>query len=853
MPLVPGSRLGPYEIAAPLGAGGMGEVYRARDPRLGRDVAIKVLPPAFAADPDRLHRFEQEARATAALTDPNIVAVHDVGTADGRPYVVTELLDGETLRAALGGGALPLRKALGFAQQIARGLAAAHRRGIVHRDLKPENVFVTSDGLVKILDFGLAKLSEAAAAGAVPAGPGHAMSTTAPGLVLGTVGYMSPEQARGEPTDPRSDIFAFGAVLYEMLAGQRAFQGASAADTLSAILKEQPPDLTMVVPGLSPALARIVDRCLEKSRDDRFQSAADLRFALEAISGVSTPAAAEPPPRRWPWRPAVAVVALAAAAGGAYLLGAARPRESQPAFHQLTFRRGAIQGARFTADGQTIVYGAAWEGGPTELFSTRPEAPEARPLQMTGMGIFAMSSKGEMAVVLEPRGYGRVEGTLARAPLAGGVPRQLADSVLAADWNPDGSELALVRSGGGQDVLEYPVGRVLYDPSPGHITHVRVSPSGDAVAVISHPVSGDTAGEVVLVDMAGKATTLSTGWNSVLGLAWAPAGDEIWFTGTRRGAAQALYAVNRSGRERLLLAAPATLVLHDVAADGRALVSRDAWGAGVMVRAPGAASERDLSWLDGSTAWDLSADGTTMVLEEAWEGGGTARSIYLRTTDGAPALRLGDGVPLALSPDKQWVLSTPVAATSLVLLPTGVGQARTLPAGPIASYFPAARFLPDGRRFLIAAAEKDKPSRIYLQAIDGAAPRPVTPEGVFGRLAILPDGERFVTRGTDRRLAVFAIAGGPGQPVAGALGRDLPIVVSPDGEWLYVQGPGELPAEVARIHLRTGRREPVRSLLPPDPAGTMDILRIVMTPDARAYAYTFVRALSALYLVDGLK
>jgi hypothetical protein len=357
----------------------------------------------------------------------------------------------------------------------------------------------------------------------------------------------------------------------------------------------------------------------------------------------------------------------------------------------------------------------------------------------------------------------------------------------------------------------------------------------------------------MLVDMSGTATTLSSGWNSVLGLAWAPSGDEIWFTGTRRGAAQALYAVDRSGRERLLLAAPATLMLHDVAADGRALVSRDAWGAGVMVRAPDAAAERDLSWLDGSTAWDLSADGTTMVLEEAWEGGGTARSIYLRTTDGAPALRLGEGVPLALSPDKQWVVSTPVAATSLVLLPTGVGQARTLPAGPIASYFPAARFLPGGARLLFAAAEKDRPSRIYLQAIDGGEPQPVTPEGVFGRLAVLPDGERFVTRGTDRRLAVFAIAGGPGQPVAGALGRDLPIVVSPDGEWLYVQGPGDLPAEVARIHLRTGRREPVRTLLPPDPAGTMDILRVVMTPDARAYAYTFVRALSALYLVDGIR
>jgi hypothetical protein len=847
MHLAPGSRLGPYEIGALLGAGGMGEVYRARDPRLARDVAIKVLPATFATDPERLQRFEQEARATAALNDANIVAIYDVGTADGQPYVVTELLDGVTLRAALADGALPLRKALGYAQQIVRGLAAAHRRGIVHRDLKPENLFVTADGMVKILDFGLAKLSEAAGT------TRSAMSTTAAGLVLGTVGYMSPEQARGELADARADIFSFGAVLYEMLAGQRAFQGNSAAETLSAILKEQPPDLTLVVPGLSPALARIVDRCLEKARDDRFQTAADLRFALEAISGVSTPAIAAAPARRLPrkWMMGVAAVALALAGG--FALGARQPTPAQPRFHQLTFSRGAVQGARFTADGQTIVYAAAWEGRPTELFSTRPDAPEARPLQMTGMGLFAMSTKGEMAVVLDPQGFGRVEGTLARAALAGGPPRELADGVLAADWRPDGSELAIVRSGGGKDVLEYPIGRPLYDPSPGHITHIRVSPAGDAVAMLVHPVSGDTAGAVAVVDLDGRATTLSSGWNSVLGLAWSPDGREIWFTGTRTGAAQALHAVNRDGRERQLLAAPATLTLHDVAADGRALVSRDAWGAGVMAQAIGADRERDLSWLDGSMAWDLSADGSTTVLEESWEGGGTARSIYLRTLDGAPAVRLGDGVPLALSPDKQWVLSTTVAGDRLVLVPTGVGQPRTLPAGPIASYFPGARFLPDGRRVLIAAAEKDRPNRIYLQSIDGGDPRAVTADGVFGRLAVLPDGEHFVTRGIDRRLAMFAIGGGAPRPLAGAEGRDVPIVVSADGEWLYVQGARSLPAELARVNLRTGRREPVRALLPPDPAGTMEILRTVMTPDGRAYVYTFVRALSAVYVVDGLK
>ena len=476
MNLEPGSRLGPYEILSLLGAGGMGEVYRARDARLLRDVAIKVLPATFTAEPERLQRFEQEARACAALNDPNIVAIYDVGTAHGQPYVVTELLDGETLRGALDGGPLPLRKSLAYAQQIARGISAAHRRGIVHRDLKPENVFVTRDGLVKILDFGIAKL----AAGAD--GSRSAMSTTLPGVVLGTVGYMSPEQAKGELADHRSDIFSFGAVLHEMLSGQRAFHGDSPMETLSAILKEQPPDLTQVVPGLAPGLARIVDRCLEKHRDDRFQSASDLGFALEAISGVSTvaPVVARPMRRRWRW------VAAAAALGvllvGAFTLGARSAREMPPRFQQLTFRRGAVQGARFTADG-TIVYGAAWEGAATELYTTRADSAEARSLQMAGTGILSISSRGELAVVLDPRGFGRVQGTLARAALAGGPPRQLAEGVLAADWRPDGSELAIVRSGDGRDALEYPIGRVLYDPSPGHITHIRVSPSGDAVAV----------------------------------------------------------------------------------------------------------------------------------------------------------------------------------------------------------------------------------------------------------------------------------------------------------------------------------------------------------------------------------
>src|ERR1700733_14561015 len=310
MNLSPGSRLGPYEIVAPLGAGGMGEVYRARDSRLKREVAIKVLPQAFSLDADRLRRFEQEALATAALNPPNILAVFDLGTNEGSPYVVSELLEGETLRERLRGGSITVRKTLDYTLQIAHGLAAAHEKGIIHRDLKPENLFLTKDGRVKILDFGLAKLTQPES-GDHTSLPTMTHATEA-GVVLGTAGYMSPEQVRGMAVDARSDIFSFGAILYEMISGKRAFHRETSADTMSAILKEDPPDLSETNRNVSPALERIVQHCLEKNPEQRFHSASDIAFDLEHLSGASsttgrvTAAAAAQPRRKL----------LAAAAGG---------------------------------------------------------------------------------------------------------------------------------------------------------------------------------------------------------------------------------------------------------------------------------------------------------------------------------------------------------------------------------------------------------------------------------------------------------------------------------------------------------------------------------------------------------
>ncbi|HVE66412.1 MAG TPA: serine/threonine-protein kinase, partial [Thermoanaerobaculia bacterium] len=360
MTLASGTRLGPYEIVGALGAGGMGEVYRAHDTRLKREVAVKVLPSSFSTDPDRLRRFELEAEAAGRLNHPNILAIYDVGTHDGAPYVVSELLEGETLRVVLADGPLPLRRALEYARGIAAGLAAAHEKGIVHRDLKPENVFVTADGRAKILDFGLAKLTEPArpdsGQSALPTSPG-----TEPGVVMGSAGYMSPEQVRGGATDHRSDLFSFGAILFEMLSGRRAFQGDSSVETMNAILKEEPPELTGSGRNVPPGIDRVLRHCLEKNPALRFQSARDLAFDLESLSEPSAAAAVVPIAAAGakPRTGLVAAIVLALVAAALAWVAGRGAKTAPPVFQRLTFRAGTVFTGRFAPDGQTIVYSAA--------------------------------------------------------------------------------------------------------------------------------------------------------------------------------------------------------------------------------------------------------------------------------------------------------------------------------------------------------------------------------------------------------------------------------------------------------------------------------------------------------------
>ena len=885
MTLPNGTRLGPYEILGPLGAGGMGVVYRARDTRLGRDVAVKVLPAEFAEDLERLRRFEREARAAGRINDPNLLAIYDVGVHDGQPYLVAELLEGQTLRARLGGAALPVRKAVDYAIQLAHGLAAAHERGIVHRDLKPSNLFLTRDGRLKILDFGLAKfvpvrgdpppvddvsttLGPGSGAGEGPPdrrepSPDASLLETAPGAILGTYCYMSPEQVQGLAVDSRSDLFAFGILLYEMLSGRCAFRRDTVGATFEAILREDPPPLADGDGRVSPALDRVVRRCLEKAPDERFQSARDLAFALEVVAGdgrVRPPG--RPPVARWR-RAGVALGLLAvlavAAGAGAWIGRGSGPRPIR--YQRMTFRRGAVHAARFAPDGQ-VVYAAAWEGRPCRIYATRPSVAALDPLGHLGpANLLAISHGGELAVALDPR-WSSIwisRGTLARAPLAEGRPRPLRAEVRWADFAPDGQRLAIVTAAGGRDRLEYPEGTVLYE-SAGAISHPRVAPDGRAVAFLDHPKYNDNRGSVALVDTAGHVRPLTPEFKGVNGLAWAKGGREVWFSPVEADEAMdhAIYAVTLSGRQRVVSRMIGGLTLHDVAPDGRALVARKEWWVGTGALAPGAARERDLSWLEWTVPAALSADGSTLLFFECSDAFGSNYMTALRGLDGGDVMRLGPGEAQALSPDGRWALAILLQPESrLVLLPTGAGAVRRLAPGRLAGYDAAAWF-PDGRRLLIAGHEPGRPPRCYVQALDGGAPRVVTPDGYRFPPAtdpVAPDGSRFVAIGPDDQVAIIPAGGGRPESVAGLTPGDQPLRWGPDGRSLLVARQGALPAEVYRFDLAAGRkdRQPLRRILPADPAGVVAIGRVVLTPDARAYAYSYNRMIEELYVVDGLE
>jgi eukaryotic-like serine/threonine-protein kinase len=858
MPIPAGTKLGPYEIQSQIGAGGMGEVYRARDSRLGREVAIKILPESFATDAERLRRFEHESQAVAALNHPNILAIYDVGTRDGSPYLVSELLEGESLRAVLEKGPIPQRKAIEYAVQIANGLAAAHDKGIVHRDLKPDNLYICRDGRVKILDFGLAKMS----AKETPGVDGATMTQhTAAGVVMGTASYMAPEQVRGGQIDARTDMFSFGVVLYEMLSGKRVFQRDSSPETMTAILKEDVPEFTDTKLPVSPALERIVRRCLEKSPDHRFQSAKDLAFALEAVSQISGPktggqaAISAPPPetksRTLPFA-AGAIVLAAAMLGAGWWLGHSKP-PTPPTYRQFTFRAGFMGNARFTPDG-SIIYNATWEGTDGQLYIAPVDSLGERELPFKNVEILAVSSKGELAVRLNStnRGGYAVSGTLARVNYNGGTPRPILENVQDADWSADGEKLAVVRliSETGHWRLEYPIGTVIID-TINWISNPKISADGKSIAFLDHENTiGDDRGTVAVVGLDGKEKKLSSGWNSAEGLVWSPSGSEVWFSASDLGAENNLYAVSLDGKRRPLANVPGGLWIQDIRG-GRVLAIAHRLRLNARGMAPGARSEVELGWLGWTFVRDISRDGKQILFEEEAEGGGPNYTVFLRGMDGSPPTRLGEGLARAISPDGKWVITQDLSGTALKLVPTGAGEARSLTHDNIS--YSSVRYMPDGKHLIGIGAEQGKSGRTYLIDAQTGDSKPLTPEGYRGT-TISHDGSKVAMRGPDGSWGIWSMADNKFTLIPSLDPKYGVRQWTRDDRELYAASSRteERRARVFRVDPTTGKMEFWKEF-GGEMTGIQNVGQPLMAENADAYVYIYAQTLSEGYVVSHLQ
>ncbi|MGB8582497.1 MAG: WD40 repeat domain-containing serine/threonine protein kinase [Candidatus Sulfotelmatobacter sp.] len=848
-----GRVIGHYRVVEKIGAGAMGEVFRARDERLDREVALKLIRPASSANPDHLRRFELEARAAAALNHPNIVAVYDIGVDEGTPYIVCELLEGMTLRKRLSQGALPVPLAVEYSLQIVQGLIAAHQRRIIHRDLKPENLFVTTDGRIKILDFGVAKLQSA------PEESGRTVeeltTITKSGMVLGTVAYMAPEQLRGKPVDHRCDIFSVGAILYEMLAGRRAFRGETEVDTITAVLREDPPNSDLEQAGIPLQFRQIVRHCLEKEPENRFQSASDLGFALETLSDATGGPVARRKSTRFqarvlPWTLVgiflVAILLLAA-------LQLTRKPLPNPTYQRLTFEEGTVYSARFTPDFHSIVYGAAWNERPLQLFSTVGDSLLTQPLNVTDASLLAISKRGELALTIHGAHMEHLKiekGTLARAPLAGGSPRELLEDVAWADWDAKG-EIAVVHHIDGRDQIEYPIGHVLYR-SNGWISHIRVSPQDDRIAFINHLSLWDDRGSVSLLDHAGRVRTLSPVYDSADGLAWSSDGKEIWFTAAASGYTRSLWAVNEAGKVRTILDIPAGLTLQDTAPDGRVLVSLDVERL-AMATSTRAGKAVDISWHDWDVAKDISHDGQSVLFEDASEAAGPNYAVAIRKIDGAPPVQLGEGSAGGLSPDGKWAISIiPGRPGRITLYPVGPGQPRPIPVtGLERIHNGSSHFLADGKRITINGNEPGHGVRCYFVDLESGKLTPVTPEGVTGGL-VSPDG-RYIIANNGPVAAVYPIPGGPPRPIPGFDPRLIPVQWSEDDSALYGYLPGQIPTKVFKINLATGKKTLVQELKPETNAGLVRIAPVVVDHDGSRFAYSYYQVFSVLYVVSGLR
>lgn len=842
-----GQRIGPYLINELIGEGGMGLVFKACDMQLNRSVAIKVLPTDRLADPDRKIRFLQEAKAASVLNHPNIVTVHGMTQERDTDFIVMEFVSGKTLDRVIPSKGLPLKQAVKYGLEIADAVAAAHAAGIVHRDIKPSNIMITEQGRVKVLDFGLAKLAEPEQTSqnerAEPL-------TTKAGMVFGTAAYMSPEQAEGKAADVRSDIFSFGALLYQMVTGRRAFPGENVITILAAVINQEPAPIATLIPNVPRELEWVLSRCLKKDPNRRIQHMVDVKIALEEVlERLEAPSGPRPVVRsRRRWIVPALAAALLGLAGGAWL--GLRVFHKEPiTFQRLTFRRGDIIASKFAPHG-TVVYTAAWDGAQPALFVGQPGSREARPLELPSGTIQSVSASGEMAILIGAADAGSL-GTLARAPLAGGAPRAILENVSFADWGPGGDSLAVIRTENGKHRIEYPIGTVLYEtPSLQSPAFLSVSPGGDRLAFFDFTNDGDYSLKVLNTQR--RTWILSKGWRAIGGVGWSPNGKEVWFGGGRTGNDPAIYAVDLSGRERLLTQIAGRPTLQDIARDGRLLVGNTDSRLGIRCLTSGSKDERELAWLDASSLTDISNDGRQIVFLELSSGQGRNPAIYLRATDGSPAVRLGYGNRPVFSPDGKWVacLRRDRESSQIVLLPTGPGEEKPLHTGSIQPE--TAEWFSDGKHLLFTGDEAGQPPRTYTYDLANGQLTPVTPVGVRAS-AVSPNGQSAIVI-RDGNAILLSLAGGPEAPL-GAVGPDISVIRwTGDGAHIFLERTGDehRSATILRMDAPSGHMEIWRDLQRPDRAGFF-YGPPRLSADGKSYAFTFQQDLSTLYLVNGIK
>ena len=864
MALSPGNRLGPYEIVAPLGAGGMGEVYRAKDTRLGRDVAVKVLPQHLSSNPEIRARFEREAKTVSSLNHPHICTLHDVGREGDTDYLVMELIEGETLAARLMKGALPLTDVLKFGAQIADALDRAHRAGVMHRDLKPGNVMITKSG-AKLMDFGLARATGLGAVTELTSSPTVAGPLTAEGTILGTFQYMAPEQLEGQDSDARADLWALGCVLYEMATGKRAFEGKSQASLITAIMGSEPAPISQVSPLAPQALESLVGACLAKDPAERIQSAHDVKLQLQwiAVGGSQTGAqaavGARPRTRsRFAWLGVAAVIAALILGAAAGYLGRPRPTPTSAgvadvSYRAVTFEEGFVFAARFGPDGRTIVYSADWDRQPRDVFVTSLDSPDFRPLGFKGSDLLAISRSGELAILsgsTVPSGnsYYR-KGTLARASLTGGAPRLELEGVRFADFGADGA-MAVIRDDERRLTLEYPVGQVLVEGRSGLVVP-RVSPSGEYVAVFDARTTG--ALTVKIFNRSGKLVVSSPPFSDWWGLAWTPA-NELWFAATETGGVQtAVFGLDLKGRQRVVFRAPGGVTLHDISAQGDMLASFDHGLGRVELIDTANAAPQDRTWRDGGTLAGFSAT-HAMLLNQSGGGGsgGPHGSVYFWQPEDQQPVRVAEGRAFALSPDgRKALVVSDQAPPTVSIVPTGAGRPQALDLASIESVTWAG-WHPDGRVVVEFARPGGKPVA-YVLSPEGRNPVVLLPDGATlgGANLISPDGSRIVANDGEGKLVVCTIAAPACRPLPGARDHEAVAGWTADSKSLFVYQGQVVPTQIDRLEVASGVRSAWKTVRPLY-AAIAGISRLMVSPDG-ALVYSYGRDRSELYVIKGLK